>query len=159
MIKIIMLTERQLNRFWSRVNKTDTCWNWVGYINKDGHGRFCFNRFTYFAHRVSFFIQYGEIPNDMCILHKPQICHNSACVNPQHLYADTISQNNKDKIIDGTSLLGELNPQHKLNEKQVIEIRTKYKTGKYSHRFLATEYNVSRRLIACIINRIVWKHI
>lgn len=54
---------------------------------------------------------------------------------------------------------GENSVHSKLTKKEVIEIRQKYDTGKYTHQELANEYKVSRRNINSIINRVSWKHI
>lgn len=47
----------------------------------------------------------------------------------------------------------------KLTEKEVVEIRQKYKNGCYTQQNLAEQYNVSRECIKLIINNKTWKHI
>ena len=73
-------------RFWSKVEKTDNCWNWTGSKNRTGYGniRPAMGGGSKLSHRVSYEMANGTIPDGMDIDHK---CHNHACVNPAHLRA------------------------------------------------------------------------
>jgi len=86
----LALTERTAERFWSKVEKTETCWNWIGGGVGRGYGSFWVAPRHYLAHRVSFATAHGSIPEGMVIDHK---CHNHSCVNPDHLQAVTPKQN------------------------------------------------------------------
>lgn len=77
-------------RFWDKVDKTETCWNWVGAKNADGYGRFGLNGKIPMAHRVSYEWANGAIPVGMLIDHT---CHNPSCVRPEHLRVVTHKQN------------------------------------------------------------------
>ncbi|MGN6724146.1 MAG: HNH endonuclease [Marmoricola sp.] len=79
-------------RFWQKVEKTETCWLWSGHINFGGYGKVTVNYKSQFAHRVSYQITKGEIPDGMFVDH---ICHNRACVNPAHLRLATNKQNHE----------------------------------------------------------------
>lgn len=72
-------------RFWSKVRKgkEDECWNWTAFCDEGGYGRIKVNRENIQAHRYSYQINIGEIPEDMDVLHA---CKNNSCVNPNHLY-------------------------------------------------------------------------
>lgn len=74
-------------RFWSKVNKSTgtDCWEWTAGRRKDYGG---FQRLgkSLYAHRYSYEIAYGEIPEGHFIDH---MCHNTICVNPAHLQAVT----------------------------------------------------------------------
>lgn len=89
-----------MDRFWSKVNKTDTCWLWTA--SCDGpYGKFKFEGKNRKAHRMSWILTHGFIPNGLQINHKENICPNKHCVNPEHLYAGTAKENTKDMIDNG----------------------------------------------------------
>ena len=68
-------------RFWAKVNKTDTCWLWTASKNWGGYGSFRVNKKKVTAHRYSYEIYKGKIPNGLQLDH---LCRNRACVNPEH---------------------------------------------------------------------------
>jgi hypothetical protein len=78
------------DRFWSKVTKTDECWNWNAASNADGYGRFCVNYKMEYAHRVAYSLAHGPIADRMDIDHT---CFNKSCVKPTHLRAATRKQN------------------------------------------------------------------
>lgn len=83
--------EAEEKRFWAKVQKTDTCWNWTGAKrNEKGYGGFLFRGKGWGAHRVAYTLVRGEITEGMAIDH---ICHNITCVNPAHLREATNKQN------------------------------------------------------------------
>lgn len=97
-------------RFWKFVNKKndDECWEWKGSVTKSrGYGQIGFDNTIKGAHRVSWEIHYGEIPDEMCICHH---CDNSKCVNPFHLFIGTRSDNMQDMLHKGR---GRLNKTYK----------------------------------------------
>jgi hypothetical protein len=79
-----------MERFWSKVNKTDNCWIWTGCLNEHGYGQFRFNGKTSKAHRVSYILSFGKIDNNLVIDH---LCKNTKCVNPEHLELVTQGEN------------------------------------------------------------------
>lgn len=77
-------------RFWEKVEKTETCWNWKGSTDRYGYGTIRENYKHLRVHRLSYHLANGQIPEGRVIDH---ICHNRACVNPQHLRIATAKQN------------------------------------------------------------------
>ena len=78
-----------MDRFLSKVEKTDTCWVWNAARNEFGYGYF-FNKKMVRSHRFSYELHKGKIPEDKEIDH---ICKNRRCVNPEHLEAVTRREN------------------------------------------------------------------
>lgn len=77
-------------RFWQKVDKGSSCWEWTAFRGADGYGRFMVDRTPRLAHRVAFEDANGPIPDGMEIDH---MCHNHGCVNPAHLRLATRSLN------------------------------------------------------------------
>ena len=164
------LNETQLANFWSNVNGNGAsipgmktkCWEWEGAKSK-GYGQFRVNGKKLYSHRISWILKNGEIPNDksyhgICVLHK---CDNPACVNHQHLFLGTASDNMQDKVLKGrqASVKGELHGRSLLTTEQVLKIRKLGKL-KYPLRRIAMLFPaVSEATISRIINRKIWRHL
>lgn len=90
---------RLTESFWSRVEKTETCWLWTGTRDGQGYGRFGSKRVfsSHFAHRIAYILKRGPIPDGLEIDH---LCRNPGCVNPDHLEAVTHRVN----LLRGTGL-------------------------------------------------------
>jgi hypothetical protein len=141
------------NRFWSKVQKTEYCWLWIGRIDQEGYGRLDKNNKGILAHRLSYELHNGLIPNGLDVLHT---CDNPKCVNPEHLWIGTHTDNMRDMFAKGRRKIkkGEENNNAKLTKCQVLEIKRKYKKGNGAT--LAKEYNVSLTTISHIIHKKIW---
>lgn len=122
-----------------------------GYGTVRGHG----NEPIY-AHRYSYELHKGLIPKDG-ILHVCHTCDNPSCVNPDHLFLGTMSENMKDKIKKGRNPRGEKSGLAVLSEKEVLEIRSIYPA--LSCKKLGEKYGVNGNTIFDIIKRRTWTHI
>lgn len=87
-------------RFWSKVSKCecDKCWEWTASLNSKGYGRMNMQGRTGLSHRLSWLIHFSEIPDGLDVLHH---CDNPKCVNPNHLFLGTHSDNMRDMVKKG----------------------------------------------------------
>lgn len=141
------------------------CWLWEGVIAA-GYGKFRMSTNpldpSWGAHRASWTFNRGEIPKGMMVCHR---CDNRLCVNPDHLFLGTASDNMRDAARKGRmnwknpkrpSLpRGEAHHQAKLKESDIIAIRRSDKMGIE----LAAEYGVAPITISRIRRGIIWSHI
>ncbi len=155
-------TER-LARFWSRVSKTDTCWDWTGGKFGNGYAAVSWDGRTTEAHRISWFIAHGPIPDGLWVLHR---CDRPICVNPEHLFLGTPADNSRDRDVKGhyvsgikahpeCAARGERNGGAKLTEDQVAVIRS----SKEIARVLAHRYGVHKQTIYNIKWGKIWRHL
>lgn len=88
-----------LQRFFDRVEFTDTCWLWTG-PKVFGYGSFNYNYTGERAHRFIYRVFFGDFPNDLDVLHT---CDNPPCVNAYHLFLGTQLENMRDMYNKGRS--------------------------------------------------------
>lgn len=74
------------------------CKPYPGKLRKDGYAHTTRNKKTVLAHRQAYIDTYGPIPDGMHVLHK---CDNPSCVNPEHLFVGTHTDNMQDKLAKG----------------------------------------------------------
>ncbi len=162
-IKKERLTTKAKARFWSKVNKTSGCWNWRASRDSHGYGRFSLNgrgAGPVAAHRVSWVLEHGEIDGaEVC-----HSCDNPACVNPNHLFIGTHSENMKDAQAKGRMKIkskGKPGSRHslaKLTEMQVLEMR-KMKAAGVKNRRIAEFFGVCYSAAQKITTGKLWKHV
>ena len=97
---------RAMERFWSKVAKSDGCWLWTAARNEQGYGEFSLDGKLQRAHRVSFYLAHGRWPEPNA-LHK---CDNPPCVRPDHLFEGTHKENMADMTSKGRSVRGRSRP-------------------------------------------------
>jgi hypothetical protein len=148
------------NRFLTKIAKKNKngCMLWKAFKHPiGGHGMFAVNNKMGYAHRYSYVYHVGEIPKGLHVLHK---CDVPACVNPEHLFLGTQTDNNRDMYEKGrcSSGRGERNRNAKLTKTKVKNIRAKLIKG-IRMTALARQYNVHRDTISKINTNKIWKHI
>lgn len=145
-------------RFWPKVQKTETCWIWTGRPNPGGYGQINSggkHGWPLLAHRVSYEWAWdAPIPRSICVLHH---CDNRMCVRPDHLFLGTRPDNMADKIAKGRQLRGTDHPLAKLTWEQVAEIKRRYTLGGVSYATLGQEYGVDFGRIGRIVRNEAWQ--
>lgn len=157
----IEITPETTDYFWSRVDQSPHpkgCWIWRGgrrgQRSDHRYGVIGTGRHRPGAHRYSWALHNGPIPDGLDILHK---CDNPVCVNPAHLFPGTHQQNMEDRNNKkrAAGLRGAENKASKLTQAQVDEIRKLCAKG-YSNRELGEMYGVSNTSIYYIRHGINW---
>lgn len=156
-------------RFWDKVAKRGPteCWEWHGARLTNGYG-FLFAGPTYErnerfvkAHRISWEIHNGDVPDGLCVLHH---CDNPPCVNPSHLYVGTRADNAHDRAVRKRGKEqhqnGEQNDNAKLTEAQVRAIIVELqKLPRRSQTLIAEQYGVKQPQVSRIMRRKSWAHL
>lgn len=147
-----------VSRFESKyVKSSNGCWEWTG-ATWDGYGEFWLAGTSRRAHRVSYRMYVGNIPNDMCVLHK---CNNRRCVNPEHLYLGSKQDNAQDAIAAGTintTYKVNFSRRAKLSNDDVVCIK-KMLRDHIKQWLIAWIYQVKPGTISAINTKINWSHV
>lgn len=88
-------TPEQRERFWSRVNRGADCWEWKALTSPSGYGVFDILNVRLQAHRASWEMTNGPIPDGLVVRHD---CDNPPCVRPDHLRLGTPKDNAMDAV-------------------------------------------------------------
>jgi len=137
--------------FMSKVEKTDTCWIWMGSKDKDGYGQFMVNYKNIRAHRYAYSQLKGAIPDGLILRHS---CDTPACVNPEHLMFGTHKENARDRVNRGRNRdqRGNNNSMSKLTVEKILAIRDDDRIQLE----IAREYGVSQQTVSDIKRRKIW---
>lgn len=149
------------DRFWEKVDQSagpDNCWPWTAGRGRYGH--FKFRGHQVGAHRFSYLMVRGPIPDGLLVCHT---CDNPICVNPRHLFLGTPLDNMLDKVAKSREshkgprkqIEGTRNGMAKLTPEQVRSIRGRAD----SRKIIAAEFGVSLSLVSAIRNNKIWKHL
>ena len=146
-------------RFWSKVDKSGDCWEWIGRKDEKGYGRFDGFRLNQLAHRAAWELMNGRIPEGMGVLHR---CDNPCCVRADnHLFLGTQMDNVKDMLTKGrnNNVRGQQNGNTTLTEADVREIKRLYFSKECGVVELAKRFGVSRVTIRNIYIGKTWSHL
>lgn len=151
-------------RFWSKVSIGDNCWLWVAGLD-EGYGSFTRGRDgvkgRIRAHVASWTLHYGPVPIGFFVLHH---CDNRPCIRPDHLFLGTQADNVLDMISKNRAVhpcginLGETNKNSKLSARDVLEIRSLYRSGRSAYA-IAPLFKIHSTTVYQIVRNRTWLHI
>jgi len=141
------------------------CWLWDGHVMPSGYAAFRMDATPAgreLAHRASYRLYRGEIPDDMIVCHH---CDVRCCVNPYHLFLGTYKDNMQDAVRKGRMnwkkgekrrfKLGSQHHHAKITEDDVIAIRASAETGNV----LAKRYGLTPTTLSKVRRRLLWRHV
>lgn len=140
------------DRFWAKVDKSGACWVWTGSKGPTGYGAFGIGPKNYRAHRVSFELAFGAIPDGLDVCHR---CDNPPCVNPAHLFVGTVRDNMADRDEKGRCQKGERHVRAKLNAESCLAI---YESADPAKK-IAKRFGISLRTVGRIRKAETWRHV
>lgn len=120
------------------------CWIWTDVCMGRGYGVMNIKGNIQLAHRISWQLHRGEIPDGMFICHH---CDTRSCVNPNHMFLGSPADNLKDAAIKG-----------RMTKKLSIEQVTKIRDDPRPHRQIASDYGVSHALVGYIKRNLQWRY-
>ena len=157
--------------FWGRVNKLGPlhpvlktrCWEWQGTKLKcknGNYGRLLVSKKLVLAHRYSYSINVGPIPDGLNVCHH---CDNPTCVRPSHLFVGSPRDNADDRDNKGRQIprKGEDFTHSKLIEEDVRFIRKNYipRHPVFGSRAMARRFGVSSTVVKWVRQGRIWKHV
>jgi len=183
------------DRFWPKVDKSagpEKCWIWKGAMYPNGYGGFAMRDFekgvakSGYAHRAAYILSFGAIPRKLHVCHT---CDVRNCVNPDHLFLGTATDNIRDCISKGRNARGPthglvknpsaaargerhssvLHPEKvpkgskhwgtKLTEADIPKIRAMHIPRIFTCKMIAEKFGVGKSAIVHIIAGDRWKHV
>lgn len=145
------IVEKLLSRI--KVN-ANGCFEWQWCIWPNGYGFIRVNKIGYTAHRLSYEVFRGPIPDGLFVCHK---CDNRCCINPSHLFLGTHTDNMQDAAAKDRVVFGADSHFAKLTEQQVSEIFDMYNTGLYTQEHLGELFGVTQAAVQCMLAGKSWK--
>jgi len=170
------MTEKQLAVFWLNVLKDSAngCWLWRASVSKQGYGNAWNGRTVCAAHRLSWEIAYGPIPEGRWVLHNCPVKHNRRCVNPVHLKLGDVKENSRDAVETGgiatgerhgskthpeAVVRGERHPATVLTDEDVMTMRQRWAAREASLSELAAEKGLTTGGVGSIVAGRAWAHL
>lgn len=182
------MTAGAAERFLAHVQRGegDACWEWTLRPRHDGYGTHHVSGRSVLAHRFSYALHVGPVPEGLCVLHR---CDNRRCVNPAHLFLGTRADNMADMAAKGRSpsgdrhwsrlmpdriargerngmrvhperhVRGERHPLSKLSAADVRWIRHTAASGGATQTEMAAHLGVGRDVVARVVHGKSWSHI
>jgi HNH endonuclease len=158
------------NRFWSHVDKCGpipahrpeigNCWVWTAALCGPGYGTFKIgtlgiDRRNAMAHRFSYELHCGPIPDGKSVLHH---CDNKTCVRPTHFFTGTQADNMDDKVAKSRQPVGVSVYNAKLDDQKINAARL-YRLNGWSYKNIGDRFNVGPMTVHDALSGKKWKHV
>lgn len=135
------------------------CRLWLGALDGKGRGHLRIDKKDVSAHRLSYELFVGPIPDGLCVCHKCDVGH---CIEPSHFFLGTKADNNRDCVAKKRDFhrFGVENGSAKIDDEEVVRlIRIRYRTEDITQSKLASELGISQQLVSAIVRREVWRRV
>lgn len=156
----IVFTDKDLVRFWDKVDIRggDDCWEWTAALHEAGYGLMGLGPAgrVVRAPRFAYTQVFGAIPEGQHVCHR---CDNPKCVNPNHLFLGTHTENMRDMVAKGRMPRGRAHYATKISDETVIKMREEYDKGGVNAYHIAAKYGTSPRHALRIVRRERRQHI
>lgn len=152
------MDQRLIDRFNAKYQKDESgCWIWTASCAGKGYGQIKLpgTRRQIYAHRLSYLIHKGELPDAKHICHT---CDNPKCVNPDHLFVGTSQDNHDDMKAKGRHTYGEKSATVKSTTKEVLQMKAMIKAGVPQTK-IAALFGLHQTTISKINRAERWKHL
>jgi hypothetical protein len=149
-----------MERFWAKVKRGEGCWLWLGCCRPRTrdvlpYGQFRLDGQMRAAHRVSWQLTHGGIPEGLLVLHS---CDNPMCVNPAHLHLGDHRENMHEMAARqrASGRAGISNPNARLTLAEVDAIRALVADG-FSTTEIGRHYRVHHTHVSRIARSRAWR--
>jgi hypothetical protein len=134
------------------IDPLTNCWNWNASLARGGYGALSIKGKTTKAHRFSYTMWKGKIPEGLLVCHT---CDNPPCVNPNHLFLGTNADNMRDMSLKGRGCTGNKNAPSSLTDALALAIKKDPRPLK----LIAAERGMHFKSIEAIKKGTTWKHL
>jgi len=148
------LSEEDKKRFLTmiRILSDEECWIWIGrnpykHLKTKGYPGFLLGDRQYAAHRVSWKIAHGHIDDTLQVLHT---CDNKRCVNPNHLYQGTPSDNMGDIV---SRHYNEISYRRRFDKEQILTMQSLRQSGETLDA-IAQKFNTKRQTVHYVLKNL-----
>lgn len=145
----------QAAKFWQKVDKSGSCWIYVGAVESNGYGYPSWRKGHKLAHRLAYELAKGPIPKGMLVCHT---CDTPPCCNPEHLFLGTKQSNKDDSTAKRRHTYGERNWKAKLTEEQAVELYA-MRGGPLNQREAGERFGVSKAIVQALWAGRTWRHV
>ena len=146
---------RPFDECWLKNPETD-CHEWQRSLDSDGYGeRIRVDGVRIRPHRYAYLRAHGAIPEGLMVLHR---CDNRRCVNPNHLFVGTDTDNKVDMHQKARHAHGIRQGNAKINETDVERIRDLHRCG-VKQQDIAAHVGISQPAVSQVVLRKTWRHV